>query len=490
MRGMSDAALTSCLDPGCGASLAPASEARRYCPACGAPRIVPDPPGSGADGRVLVLGQDVLGPSSGRLYGYRSLEEPPEPIDQPLAPLPAGVRELVAASGSPWPQGALRGRSGQAARGPGAGSGKVSLGVPALAAACRHTRIYVLLEGGSLRAYETPSLVRSGRFNPPRLEGSWLREVELVVGEATLGVACRGADGGGLRLLGLGTGKELDLRLEGPADRWLAAGGELLRIGRPADGRQRLERFGLARLAEGGHGTAPEGQAALDLDEPMEARAPEPWRLGRGFLVAAADGRIWGWGARPQEDPDLLWDNPRRARLRPERLVLGPGEAGYLAEGPGGAARLLRFRAGGEGGAIQFAGEEGLALDPGASIVAARVWQGRLLLCLKGAGGPLAVCSYEASGGRLLPGPMVAVSGTVNAEVGDVQVLPEGRGWRVMVQVASSGKEFWEFHLIDPEGVDSRTLDYRPFRRSRVRLLWEEGRRWALDLSEGELTPL
>lgn len=476
----------------CQSSLEPPDSAHRYCPYCGGRRVIPDPPGSGLEGGLLVVGKETIGPRSGQVYGYLQGASEPEPLDVLSGPFQRGShvhRDLFGASGAPLPLNAWYPYGANGHSRPMPGGQNRSLGAKLFDATVRHGRLYTLAQGqGLLYALEAENLAYAPEWPFPTWSAGQLVD-GLRVSETLLYALLTAAGGTNLKAVHLGRGLPvIDQNLPFNRPQVLIAGDEMLVTG-DAQGQQQallrysLDSFRMARTA------APTMTTTVHLIGPIQDVVPRPIRLGTWFVFTTRDGRIYGWS--PGETPRVLWPNPHQARhLLHEFVPLGPNEVGCLvdARSQGEGIGLIRVRMeDGRAPDVQGAFELPLLRDSSCHAVAAVA--GDLFFLVQDTGPAIYLYRTSFAENGSCTEEVQRITGAADAEVRHLMAVPapEGGVELLIHTLISQRHDFW---FVNPGTGAIRSPELHPVRTHRIRVLWEAGRIWLANLSEGQIVAL
>jgi len=472
--------MTICLN--CSRSLLPADKGHRFCPYCGAARVLEDPPGSGSQGHFIVIGCDVIGPA-GSVFSYRDSKAPPERIEARKGPFTldgSPLRDLYASSDTPLPETAFYCYQEPADAGASVSKGEKSLGGPWWQVAVRHTRLFALARGGQLQALDTRTLEYASNWSYPRwpeaTERTRLRISETLVYGVLPRRGLVGVDiGGGQTVL------EHPLPYRQPQVG--IAGGEVIVLGDVPQGEQPVERYSLGE----GEGPAlpPPHQVLLRTPQPQPAPWPDPVRLGSDFVFAAADGKIYRW-ASSEEAPAVLWPNPESAFLDRKWIPLDGTSVGFVARTSEGSVNLVRI--GLNQGQVVLLGTMSLPFLRNAPDGAITASQGTLYWAAPDPGGPLSVYSLSLVQPEGLPRSLVSFPGTGEARLRSCQIIPwQGEPQLLIHYDTGLQQDFW---LVHPRTGKSLRVGGHPHKDHPVQVVWEGGRAWQVHLQEGRIRPL
>lgn len=465
----------------CHRSLVPADGDHRYCPYCGAIRVLEDPPGVGSRGAYVVVGRDVIGPGTGNLYSYRDSKVPPVRIDPRRGPFELDgepLRDLYAASQTPFPQSAVYGY-GATAPAPGSTSEEKHLGATLWQVAVRHTRLFALAQGsngGQLQALDTRNLEFAPGWGFPSWDGA-TRQTRLLVSETLVYAVLPGV---GLVGVDVGRGQTvLQHHLPYQHPRVLIAGGEVLVLGDVVGGQQRVERYDLAAGAD----TSLAAPRFFDLNIlDSQPSLPDPVRLGQDFIFAAADGKLYRWTAGDDARPEVLWPNPEAAPLQPDWIPLSQDRVGFLARTPDRTVTLFQF--GLSGGRSDIMGTTPLPLLQHAAVCLAVALQDTLYLPVQEPREPLSVYSLSLGPGAAAQ-RLVSLPGTQAAHLRSFQIVPWGGEPYLLVHYALDlQQDFWVIH---PQTGHAQPVGGKPHVEDDVRIVWEAGQAWQVHLTEGRI---
>ncbi len=455
---------------------------------------MPDPPGTGPEGSCLVLGYHVLGPRSGVFYSYAGLDQPPQAVHPLRGPHPGGSGtlrpDLLASSESPFPEAAFYRLAPPSEVPQDGGLQGQTTATPFWQVACRHTRIYCLVEGGQLWAYDTRTLNHPPSWTFPKVEGADA-ETQLQVGETLVYCLTRVQGSATLQCFGLGTGERL-VRLSLPlADsQVLIAGGEVLVVGTNGAHTQRVERYSLDRFTDPTPPGQPDGHWEIPLPGGQATSSPSPVRLGDDFLLVAPDGKIQRWGQDPTEPLQVVWPNPQGARPWPHPIPLGPREIAFACETDSAEFSLVRLQAGPDGRSF-LKSVLPLPSLQGSRARAVTAFGGHLFLCTQPPGSP--ICLHSVALARAEEGAVEAVQfatldGTHEAQVAGMQALPVRGELRLLLDYSPEPQALHrEFYLVHTITGHRTRLDWAPLKNARTRVVWESGRCWRVDLSKGQI---
>lgn len=457
--------------------------------------MLPDPPGTGPEGSYLVLGFHVLGPRSGHLYSYASLDQPPQALDDPLrGPHPGGTShlraDLLASSEAPFPEDAFYTLKPPAECPQQRECQGKTTNTTFWQTACRHTRIYCLVDGGQLWAYDTRTLEHPTSWTFPRVEGAD-SETQLQVGETLVYCLTRVQGSATLQCFALGTGERLirqSLPLADP--RVLIAGGEVLVVGTNGARNQRMERYSLERFTDSTTPGQPDGYSEIPLPGGLASSSPSPVRLRDDFLLVTPDGKIQRWGKDPTEPLQVLWPNPQSARLWQQPVPLGPQEIAFVCETDSEEFSLVMIQAEADGRS-SLKSVLPLPTLQGSRARSVTAFGGHLFLCTQPPGSP--ICLHSVALARGEEGAVEAVQfavldGTHEAQVAGMQALPVRGELRLLLDYSPEPQALHrEFYLVHPITGHRTRLDWAPLRDARTRVVWESGRCWRVDLSKGQI---
>jgi hypothetical protein len=474
----------------CDRPLPLASKTQRYCPYCGATRILADPPSAGAESACLTIGYDVIGPQTGHVYGYRRSNEVPvqlHPLEGPFQADQGPWRDLYGAADSPLPENAwhvyrVPPHMTTQQRGEMSHSQLTQ-------AAVRHTRIFALAESGQLAAIDARTLDYAARWQFPQWPAKGLTS-RLRVSETLVYATFRTSGKTLLKAVDIGQGRPalaVEHVLAHTRPQILIAGGDVLVVGDNHQQQQHIERY---RLQDYSGNQIPQPRQQFQVrfqSEPPTATSPA--RLGGDFVFAAADGKLYRWAAEGDEDPQVLWPNPISARLLPEGIALGASDIGFVADASfrGRALELWHVRQGAAGTA-EMAGTVDLSLLRHSKSQCLAAVKGILYALVHGPDDPLRVFEIVLSRPELPPREILTLAGTRDVTAAELQVVPwKGEPHLLVQNETGEQRDFW---LIHPQTGVSELLDRHPARAHQVRVLWEAERMWLVNLTLGRITSL
>lgn len=153
----------NCLNRDCKASLEQPDGENRYCPKCGAVRVVTDPPDRPSSSKFIRVGYDVFGESTGNFYAYTSLTEAPRRV-RSFEPMPSGTQPLFPSCHT---TSALTSVESAPVYPPLEKEFKAEIAD----AVAYNGRIWVLFKNGNLMAYDSQTLTASRVFEPSEWGG-------------------------------------------------------------------------------------------------------------------------------------------------------------------------------------------------------------------------------------------------------------------------------------------------------------------------------
>lgn len=359
--------------------------------------------------------------------------------------------------------------------------------------ACRHTRIYCLVDGGQLWAYDTRTLDHPTSWTFPKVEGADSK-TQLQVGETLVYCLTRVQGSTTLQCFDLGTGKPLIQQSLPLADsRVLIAGGEVLVVGTNGAHTQRMERYSLDRFTDPTPPGHPDGRREVPLPGRRASSSPSPVRLGDDFLLVTPDGMIQRWGKDPTEPLQVVWPNPKSARLWQHPVPLGPQEIAFICETDSAEFSLVRIQAEANGKSF-LKSVLPLPTLQGSRARSVTAFDGNLFLCTQPPGSPICLHSVDLArteDGTVGAVQLAALDGTHEAEVGGMQALPFQGELRLLLEYSPGPQALHrEFYLVHPTTGHRTRIEWAPLRDARTRVVWESGRAWRVDLSKGQIQVL
>lgn len=470
--------------PSCSRSLPPADKDHRFCPYCGAARVLEDPPGSGNQGDLLVIGRDVIGPRSGSIFSYRDPTVPPERIDARKGPFTLEgqpLRDLCASSETPLPERAFYCYQDLAEAWAGVSMGEKSFGATWWQIAVRHTRFFALARGGQLQAIDTRTLEYARTWPFPRWEGA-TEQIHLRISETLLYSVLPGK---GLVGVDVGRGQTVlqhPLSFRNPQVG--IAGGEVIVLGDAQQGEQLVERYS---LAEGeGPTLAQPHRATLPMPQPQPVPWPDPVRLGSDFVFVAADGKIYRWAAQEEASPQVLWSNPESVSLDRKWIPLNEASLGFVARFPDGSMSLVQVGLDQEQAVLL--GAKSLPCLRNAPEGTITAYRGTLYWATHDPEGPVSVYSLPLNQLREAETKLTSFPGTEGARLHSCQMIPwQGEPYVLVHYHIQQQQDFW---LVPPSGGKPFQVGGHPHIDDPVRVVWEGGRAWQVHLKEGRIGPL
>lgn len=334
-----------CLNRDCGVSLPAPDTQNRYCPRCGAIRVLADPPEQPESKRSLIVGQDSFGARSRCFYAYTNLLNAPIQV-RAFEPLPGGYRPLFPSA-----------RAGQAIRQ--AEDCRVlsglqqEFGESISDAVIGHGRLWVLFDNGVLQAYHLETLEAVATFE----KGEWSDSTDHQLSLSEHFLYCLSQRQGSwvLRTIDAASGEieppPFILELESPTVFFQDLQGVVL-------GRDRAGRFTVLKLRATFNGVVEEERRSMKVSTGDPQVRPWWGHLGETELLLGPDGSLRQW-SEEDERYENLWPNEGRAWVgyphRWKEFLLFPvfGGSGlrFLRVGPTGTVeeRELDSRSGTEG---------------------------------------------------------------------------------------------------------------------------------------------
>lgn len=298
--------LTHCLNKNCAVALALPDAEHRYCPRCGAVRVISEPPERPDSPKLLKVGYEAFGERSRKFYSHSSLAQVPTKCE-PFSSFPNSNRPLFPSS---WVTGALHSvESSPIIRDV---SEEFGEGISSVVVA--HGRCWVLFYNGVLQAYSCQTLERITSFEKEEwYEGD---EQVLSLSGSFLYSVNRRPNGWTLRTIDAASGETvppaLPLDLEHPKVFFEGVEGAVL-------GRDGSERFIVRRLCATTMGTTIFDPISLKVSS-KEPQGETWWGgLGNQTFLLCPDGVVRRW--EPEDSRfETIWGNESRAWVgRPHR---------------------------------------------------------------------------------------------------------------------------------------------------------------------------
>ncbi len=331
-----------CLNRGCSSPLPPPDIENRYCPRCGAIRVLADPPNQPESTRWLKVGYESFGARSRCFYAHCSLVHAPAQV-RAFEPLPEDYRSLFPSARS---GGALHNVESS----PILTGIRKEFGESIADVVVRHGRLWVLFDNGALQAYHLESLEAVATFE----KGEWSdsTDYQLSISEHFLYCLSQRQGSWVLRTIDAASGDieppALLLDLESPAVFFDSLQGVAL-------GRDRAGRFNVLILRATSGGVIQEDRRSLKVS--TGAPQVRPWwgQLGEAEFLLCPDGSLRQW-VKEDERYENRWPNEGRAWVgHPHRWkeflffpVSGGSSLRFLRVGPTGVVeeRELMSRSG------------------------------------------------------------------------------------------------------------------------------------------------
>lgn len=281
--------------------LEPADSENRYCPRCGATRVLADPPDRADSSQLIRIGYDSFGERTREFYAHSSLTLPPLRL-KPFSPLPESYLPLFP---SCWTSRALHTVEDSPIY-----SGEHEFGAPIAKLVLGHGRFWVLFQNGGLQAYSSETLEPIRTFEKSDWRDSTEQDLFLS-GHFLYGLGRR-QGAWILRTIDAASGEPepapLPIELEQPVVEF--EGLEGVALGRDSStGRftvQRLRATATETVAEQRHGM--KASSAESQGRPWWGR-----HAGEEFVLCP-DGSLRRWVAE-LERFDVEWPNESRARV-------------------------------------------------------------------------------------------------------------------------------------------------------------------------------
>lgn len=454
----------------------------RYCPYCGTARVLAE---ARPNGSIFVIGYDVIS-RQGTVHAYREPFEPPVPLDPLSGPWEPPLRDLYASSHAHLPENAFYdyalpdGFPTPPASAEGMVEGTVAQ------SALRHGRMFFLTARGEVTARSPRGLTALAEWALPQFHergGEFCKDL-WVSDTLVYTVTDQGQGNARVVAAEIGRGRlVLGREVSFVRPEVLIEGGEVLVVGEPRDGSQTVERYSLRQFADGA--TPPDaGRRVLSLRGDPAPVTPRPARLGRAFVVPAADGKIHWWPDGDDADPlRILWENLDRARLDPAYIPLSSNEVGYLSlsRPPERRARLLRVRA--DDGQPSLVSVD-LDILQEANVPRVAAHQGTVYLLLQAPGQPITL--YRLAAGGIKPERLVSFSSTQDGGVRNCQVIPwEGEAQVLVHYTIGAQHDLWVYN---PKNGEHRPVAGHPPLQAQVEVLWETGQAWVVESQPGRDT--
>lgn len=474
-----------CLD--CRRDLSAPDATHRYCPYCGAIRVIADPAGSDVEQPGLVVGLDTIGPRTGDRYATFAPAELPQRVDPILGPhrAPGGGlwSDLYSASGTPLPETALFPMLTKVDVASSVTKKSLSLKVTRIAA--RHRRIFALLDGGQLWSLLDSTLDYAPGWVFPKVEGQGPKR--LHISETLASVLVSGPSDQRLQAFDIGLGQpRIDMRLPYARASCSIDGGVLTVVGRTAQDAFVAEKY---RLTDFERTTIAEPTAKRELRGGTAVPASGETQIaavGRDHVIALADGRLFRWNLDSDGDPAILWPNPRAATLVPmaRPLALGPCSLGFLTVTSASEHELLVVED--EGGEAGRRGPYSLPILHNSRARLATAGGGQIFYAAHPGGQSLSIyrASLESPGDTV---ELCTLAGSDGFEATDLFASP----WNGRLCLLLRGK--WTdnnrldqvFWLIDAQTGETRTVFGNRHQDEAYEVIWSAGRAWLVNLEGG-----
>jgi hypothetical protein len=480
--------------PQCRKSFDPPDSTHRFCPYCGAIRVLPDPPGSGVDGGLFIVGYDVIGALSGQQYRYSRNAERPQAVDAvngPFTSVGDPGFDLFPSSSRPWLEYTPPHPTPPSNRTLPPRDKRLT---PLWEVAVRHTRLFLLQNGGQLAAWDTRTL------DFPR-DWSFRNKWELIDKTTRMQVSetlvyALLENGTVLVAVEVGQGNEVfRIQLHQTGAQVFIDHGDVLILGPPREQSQWVERFTLQELQRGKLPVIAE-EASPRLEnipfyrfgltirgEPVE-RCARPARLRSDFIFAAADGMLYRWGTE-EERPQVLWPNPQDADLAHDWISMGATQLVYLTQ---------PSKMGGEDGAVhvQLTGEKAEF----AGFYPIPLLRDSRTKHVTGNGAELyfsvqsphsSIELYRQSLTQNMPEPtMVAtLPGTQDCVIVQIMMVPWQESFYLLVDYKEGLAR--KFVVVHPGTGNAIALDAEPHYQHDIRFVWEGPHLWMINLTEGRI---